>query len=191
MADFVGGRAAQVERRGGRSNGSRVLVSVDHSVRCRTSAGELGVTEDAASDVTDPEIEVVGVGPGVRSALAGELDRVSGAKPVHRSGHTQDARGGVALRVKTGEAEFDLRIGCLRPGVIGICIEPAEVGVQHIQLGLDLSFGDVLFCCAVDDVENHRNRHDRILIGGTLLCYHGRPFCCVFFDALLSRGILL
>ena len=191
MAHLVGGRAAKVKRRGRRSDGACVLVSVDHSVRCRTSAGELGVSEDAASDVADPEIEVVGVGPGVRSALAGELDRVSGAKPVHRSGHTQDARRGVALWVKAGEAELDLRVRCLWPSVIGVAVQPSEVGVEHIQLCLDLGVGNVLRLRAIDDVEDHGDGHHRVLVVGALLGHNGRPFLGMLLDALHGIGVFL
>ena len=191
MAHLVGGRAAQIERCGGRSDGSRVLVSIDHAIRRGVSTGELGVSEDAASDVADPEVEVVGVGPGVRSALAGELHGIVGAEAIDRGGHAKDARGGVALRVKTGEAEFDLRIGCLRPGVISVAVQPAEIGVEHVQLRLDLGVGDVLRLRAIDDVEDHGDGHHRVLVVGALLGHDRSPFLRVLLDALHGIGVFL
>ena len=191
MAHLVGGRAAQVERRCGRANGSGVLVSIDHTIRRRVSTGELGVSEDAASDVADPEVEVVGVGPSIRTALAGEFDGIVRAESVDRGGHAQDAGGRIALRVEAGQAEFDLRVGCLRPGVIGVAVQPAEVGVEHVQLRLDLGVGDVFRFRAVDDVEDHGNGHHRVLVVGALLGHDRSPFLRVLLDALHGIGVFL
>ena len=151
----------------------------------------MGVTEDAAPDVADPEVEVVRVGPGVRSTLVRELDRVPGAESIDGGGHPQDARGGVAIRVNAGQTEFDFRVRGLRPDVVRIGVEPAKVGVEHVQLGLDLGVGDVLVRGAVDHVEDHGDGDHCILVGRALLGHDRRPFLGVRFDALDGIGILL
>ena len=134
VAHFVGGRTAKIERCRSRSDVARVLVAAHHSVRGGTAAGELGISKDATTDVAHPEIEVFIPRPGVGSTLAGEFDRVVRAEAIHRGGHTEDAGGGIALRVETGETEFNLRVGGLGPSIVGVRVQSTEILIEDVQL---------------------------------------------------------
>src|SRR6185437_6054733 len=59
MSYLVGGRPAQVERRGGRARRAEGRGQNDHAIGLRWAAGELSVTEDAAAQVTYPDVKIV------------------------------------------------------------------------------------------------------------------------------------
>ena len=74
-------------------------------------------------------------------------------------GFAADAIGRVPIRIDTGETKFDLGVGCLGPRVVRIGIGAAEIGIEHVDLGLDLGVRDVLGAGLVDHIDHHGNRH--------------------------------
>ena len=190
VAHLVGAGPAEVEGRRRRADVTGILVTADHAVRVGRSARELGVTEEAAAEVADPVVQVVGSRPGVRAALAGEFHGVVGAEAAHRGRHAQDAIGRGAVRIKGGQAELDFRVRSLGPDVVLVGVEAAEVFVEDVQLGLNLGVGDVLGAVGVEDVEDHRDGDHYALSGSALGFHDGRPLGGVGLDLLLGFRIL-
>ena len=80
VADLVGRGAAEVERRRRRAGGAEAGVQDDDAVGLRRAAGELGVAEQAAAELADPQVEVAVGGPRVGAAGRGGLDGVVGRR---------------------------------------------------------------------------------------------------------------
>ena len=160
VADLVGGRAAKVVGTGSGTVESRELIAADDAVGGRVAARELGVAEQSAAEVADPEVHVLIGRPGIGAAGAGELDVVRGAESTDRRGHPEDAVRRGAVRIAGGEAEFDFRVGGLRPEVVLVGVHPAEVIVQDLELLEEALVRNVLGAVRIDDVEDHWNGHD-------------------------------
>ena len=159
MANLVGAGAAQVKGGLGSAAAAGIAVVEQHPVGGCRSAGELGITQDAAADLADPDVEVVAGGPGVLAAGGGKLDGVIGAEGGGAGGgRARDAVGGVAAGVCCCQAELDLGVGghALEDGrrVGGVGVEAAEVFVQHVDLRLYLGVADVLAAAPVNDVDD-------------------------------------
>ena len=166
VADLVGGRAAQVEGRRSGADGAEVGVVDHHAVCGGSTAGKLGIAQNAAADITDPKIEVAAGRPGILTTTGVELHIVIGAECRHRSGGAGDAICWVPTGVNRSQAELDLCVGSYRSeqarGVGCIRIEPAEVLVQYRDLALDLSIAHVFSGGIVHHMDDHRNGDDAV-----------------------------
>ncbi len=158
VAHLVGSGAAQVERRSGRADGAEVGIIYHYSVCRGRAAGKLGIAQQPAGEVAYPDVEVLVGGPGVVPAGGVELDGVAAAAETgNGSLGPRNTSSRVAGRVNRSQAEFDLRVGGLRPDVVRIGVHPAEIFIKHSDLGLYLSVADVLRCIVVNHMHYNRN----------------------------------
>ena len=164
VADLVGRGAALVERRHRPAPRSERAVEDDHAVGLRRAPGELGVAEQAAAEVADPDVQVAIGRPGRDAAGLLGLDGVVGTEGVGRGRRAGDAGRGLAGRVLGGQGELDLgvqhealphRWNLARVGVLR-----AVILVERDDLALDLRVGDVLLGRLVHDVHDDRQRDE-------------------------------
>jgi hypothetical protein len=76
MADFVGRGAPEIERRGRGAVGAEGRVQDDDPVGGIGEAGELRIAEQAATELADPDIEVVRGRPGIHATGSGRFHRI-------------------------------------------------------------------------------------------------------------------
>ncbi len=92
MAHLVGGCATEVVSSGSGAVNPYELIAAYDAVSGCISSWELSVTEESTPEVTHPEIHVFIRRPGVRSALAGELDRIAGTESSRGGRDAENAR---------------------------------------------------------------------------------------------------
>ena len=85
MAHLVSGCTTFVERSSGRTSSSKSSVQDHHSVGCRGSTGELGVSQNAVAKCANPNIKFGGGGGGVDPTL-GRLFHVVSRTPAGLGG---------------------------------------------------------------------------------------------------------
>ena len=150
---------ALIERCGSGANIPEVLVVYNHSIGTGRATRELGVTQNAAANITNPKVHVITCRPGVFSTAGVELHFVIGTKGGDTGGRARNAIGWVALRVNGSQAKLNFHIGCYalkyRRRVDCIRIQPAEVLIQDVNLALHLSRADILGGIVVYHMYHH------------------------------------
>ena len=157
VANLMGGGAAQMKGWGGCTDIPKISVIDDDAVGSGVTARKLGVAQQSSGKVTNPDIEIIAGGPCVVPARRSKLNRIAGtAKAINRSRRPGDAGGGITIGVYRSQAKFDLRIGGLRPGVIGIGIHPPEILIEYVDLAQYLSVAYVFGAVVEYHVDGHR-----------------------------------
>ena len=177
MADFMGRRAPQVERWCRRADRAEGGIADDHAIGGCRAAGKLGITQQAAGELADPDVEIPIGRPGIQPAGGLRLDCVVARERDHRGLAPLDARGRRALRVDGGQIKLDAGVGRQwqerRRRVVDVGIGAAEVAVQNGDLAGDLGVRDVLRCGVPHHMHDHRDachararsRHVTALVG--------------------------
>jgi hypothetical protein len=178
----------------GRAEGARraegPVVAAHALVR---HAGEAALAEEPVGVVAHPDVEVPGDVPGVVAPTGGgQHPGLVAGPPGDRGLGAGDAGGDRAPRSAHGQGELDPGVGG-DPGerggdAPGIRVQPPEVGVEHVDLRVDLGVADVLGGGVPDDVHDDGDADDPG--PRPLLTEGGDPLLDVFLDLLAAPAVL-